>query len=175
MSAVMTEEAIDEELPSLHWRELNSLLEYWGRARWRVGLSVGFPEQSTTVGRVELYEPREWFQVSQLTAQGKQNPYYGGHRILSESCWYVSPTLLAVNRAVNLLPEPQFQAIAVNYAMGAVYAREFTKTEKAAVLGIKPEAMDERLRRARKALGRMLVNYRAEARFRAKVAKVLEV
>jgi hypothetical protein len=168
-------EETTEELPSLHWRDLNSLLEYWGRARWRVGLSGGFPQQSMTVGRVELYEPRDWFQVSQLTAQGKQNPYYGGHRILSESCWYVSPTLLAVNKAVNVLPEPQFQAIAVNYAMGAVYAREFTRTEKAAVLGIKPEAMDERLRRARKTLGRMLVNFREEARLRAKLGKVLEI
>lgn len=167
MSAVMAEETT-EEPPSLHWRELNSLLEYWGRARWRVGLSGGFPEQSTSVGRVELYEPRDWFQVSQLTAQGKQNPYYGGHRILSECCWYVSPTLLAVNKAVNLLPETQFQAIVVNYAVGAVYAREFTRTERAEMLGVKPEAMDERLRRARKSLSRMLVNYRYEAQLRGR-------
>jgi DNA-directed RNA polymerase specialized sigma24 family protein len=168
----MAEETTDE-LPSLHWRELNALLEYWGRARWRVGLSGGFPEQSTSVGRVELYEPRDWFQVSQLTAQGKQNPYYGGHRILSECCWYVSPTLLAVNKAVNLLPEPQFQAIAVNFAIGAVYAREFSAKEKAEVLGTTVDAMNERLRRARKALGRMLVNYRYEAQLRGR-AKLSE-
>mgnify|MGYP006184326555 FL=1 len=80
-----------------------------------------------------------------------------------------------MNRAVNLLPEPQFQAIAVNYAIGAVYAREFSRAEKAEVLGIRPEAMDERLRRARKALGRMLVNYREEARLRAKIGKVLDI
>lgn len=172
MSAVMAEETT-EELPSLHWRELNSLLEYWGRARWRVGLSGGFPEQSATVGQVELYEPRDWFQVSQLTAQGRQNPYFGGHRILSECCWHVSPTLLAINTAVNLLPESQFQVIVVNFAVGAVYSREFTRTEKAEMLGVKPEAMDERLRRARKSLGRMLVNYRHEAQLRARV-KLLE-
>lgn len=166
----MTEETIEEEAPSLHWRELNSLLEYWGRARWRVGLAGGFPEQSTSVGRVELYEPRDWFQVSQLTAQGKQNPYYGGHRILSECCWYVSPTLLAVNKAVNLLPEPQFQAVVVSYAMGVVYSREFTAKEKAEVLGTTVDAMNERLRRARKALGRMLVNYRYEASLRSRAA-----
>lgn len=161
MSAVMVEETA-EELPTLHWRELNTLLEYWGRSRWRVGLSGGFPEQSITVGRVELYEPRDWFQVSQLTAQGKQNPYFGGHRILYGACWGVSPALLAVNKAVNLLPEPQFQAIVVTYAIGSVCSRDFSRKERAELLEIKPEALDERLRRARKALGRMLVNYRLE-------------
>lgn len=158
--------AVPEEIdaPSLHWRELNALLEYWGRSRWRVGLSGGYPEQSPTVGRVELYEPRDWFQVSQLTAQGKQNPYYGGHRILSESCWSVSKELLAVNMAVNLLPEPQFQAIVVKYSFGCVYQCDLGRKEQAAILGIKPDAMDERLRRARKSLGRMLVNLRSMGR-----------
>lgn len=161
MAAVMSEVLDDaDERPSLHWRELNALLEYWGRARWRVGLSGGYPEQSPTVGRVELYEPRDWFQVSQLTAQGKQNPFYGGHRILSECCWSVSKELLAVNMAVNLLPDSQFQTIVVKYSFGCVYQREFSRGEQAEVLGITPEAMDERLRRARKSLGRMLVNLR---------------
>lgn len=167
MSAAADE--VEDEARALGWRELNSLLDYWGRARWRVGLSGGFPEQSACVGRVELYEPRAWFQVSQLTARGRQNPYYAGHRILSECCWYVSPTLMAVNAAVNVLPEPQFQAVVVNFSIGVVYSREFTRTEKAEMLGVKPEAMDERLRRARKSLGRMLVNYKEEARLRMKV------
>jgi DNA-directed RNA polymerase specialized sigma24 family protein len=149
------------EPPSLHWRELNALLEYWGRARWRVGLSGGFPGQSATVGQVELYEPRDWFQVSQLTAQGKQNPHYGGHRILSDSCWHVSSTLLAVNMAVNLLPEAQFKAVIVQYALGSVHQREFSQKEKAELLETTADAMNERLRRARKSLGRMLVNFRA--------------
>lgn len=150
-----------EEPPSLHWRELITLLEYWGRSRWRVGLSGGFPEQSSIVGRVELYEPREWFQVSQFTAIGKQTPYFGGHRILSDSCWYVSPVLIGVNMAVNLLPEPQFRAIIVKYALGCVYAKDFSTKEQADILGITPDALEERLRRARKSLGRMLVNFRA--------------
>jgi DNA-directed RNA polymerase specialized sigma24 family protein len=170
MAAVMSEvcrissaylaSIVDDGTPTLSWREINALLDYWGRARWRVGLSGGYPEQSATVGQVELYEPRDWFQVSQLTAQGKQNPYYSGHRILSESCWSVSKELLAINMAVNLLPEPQFEAIVVRHSIGCVHQHEFTRKEQAEMLGIKPEAMDERLRRARKSIGRMLVNLR---------------
>lgn len=156
MAAVLEEV---DDTPSLDWRELDDFLKYWGRARWRVGLCGGFPEQSAIVGRVELYEPREWFQPKQLTAQGKQTPYFGGHRILYDAAWSPSVLLMAVNMAINSLPEPQFRAIVVKYAIGYVYEKEFSGKQQADMLEITPDALSERLRRARKSLGRMLVNF----------------
>lgn len=151
MSVVaVTEVDEDADVPQLGWREVDSLLKYWGSSRWRVGLCGGFPEQSSITNRVELYEPREWFQVKQITASGRQNPYYGGHRILYDQAWSVSRRLLMVNAAVNALPEPQFRAIAVTYAVGYMTNEDFSQKERAEMLGISPEALSERLRRARK-------------------------
>jgi DNA-directed RNA polymerase specialized sigma24 family protein len=157
MVAAMSEVDLEQEsVPEIDWRTLDNLLKYWGSARWRVGLCGGYPEQSAIVGRVELYEPREWFQVSQLTAQGRQSPYFGGHRILYDAAWNVSRRLLMVNMAVNALPEPQFRAIVVSYAIGYTAGEDFSHKQKADMLEISPDALSERLRRARKNLGRTL-------------------
>lgn len=152
-------ESVTDDQPSLKWREVDDFLHYWGSARWRVGLAGGFPGQSAIASQVELYEPREWFQVKQITAQGRQTPYYGGHRILCEDCFNVSPLLLAINMAVNMLPEPQFKAIVVKYAVGVVRGQDYSAKQQAEMLEITPDALSERLRRARKSLGRMLVNF----------------
>lgn len=154
-AAAVTEIDEDADVPQLGWREVDSLLKYWGSSRWRVGLCGGFPEQSAITERVELYEPREWFQVKQLTARGRQNPYYGGHRILYGG-WSVSKRLLMVNAAVNALPEPQFRAIAVTYAVGYMTNEDFSHKQRAEMLGISPDALSERLRRARKKLAVIL-------------------
>lgn len=157
MNASVTELNVEEaDLPRLGWREMDALLKYWGSARWRVGLCGGFPEQSSITTRVELYEPREWFQVKQITASGRQNPYYGGHRILYDQAWSVSRRLLMVNAAVNALPEPQFRAIVVSYAVGYTYGEQFSQKQQAEMLGISPDALSERLRRARKRLSQVL-------------------
>lgn len=157
MNAPVTELNVEEaDIPQLGWREVDSLLKYWGSSRWRVGLCGGFPEQSSITTRVELYEPREWFQVKQITASGRQNPYYGGHRILYDQAWRVSRRLLMVNAAVNALPEPQFRAIVVNYAVGYTYGEQFSHKQQAEMLGISPDALSERLRRARKRLSQVL-------------------
>lgn len=159
MAAVMNEteaEDTQDSRPRLGWREVDDLLKYWGSSRWRVGLCGGYPEQSATVGRVELYEPRDWFQVSQLTARGKQNRYLGGHRILYDKAFTVSKRLLMVNMAVNALPEPQFHAVVVAYAIGYVSGEDSSHKQKAEMLGVTPDALSERLRRARKNLARTL-------------------
>lgn len=155
-AAAVTEVNDDTDIPQLGWREVDSLLKYWGSSRWRVGLCGGFPEQSSITTRVELYEPREWFQVKQVTASGRQNPYYGGHRILYDKAWNVSKRLLMINAAVNALPEPQFRVIAVTYAVGYMSNEDFSHKQKAEMLGISPDALSERLRRARKKIGVML-------------------
>lgn len=142
----------------LGWREVDALLKYWGSSRWMVGLCGGFPAQAACAGRVELYEPREWFQVQQLTAQGRQKPYYGGHRILYYGAWSASARLLSINAAVNTLPEPQFRAIFAVYAIGYMANEDFSHKQRAAMLGITPDALSERLRRARKKLAVILAN-----------------
>jgi DNA-directed RNA polymerase specialized sigma24 family protein len=153
MSAAAAAEVDDEtDAPQLGWRDVDALLKYWGSSRWRVGLCGGFPEQSACAGRVELYEPRDWFQVSQLTAQGRQTPYYGGHRILYDQAWNVSRRLLRINSIVNELPEPQFRAIFATYAIGYVTNEDCSHKRRAEMLGISPDALSERLRRARKKL-----------------------
>lgn len=157
-AAAVTDVENEADMPQLGWREVDSLLKYWGSARWRVGLCGGFPGQSAITARVELYEPREWFQVKQLTASGKQNPYYGGHRILYDQAWSVSRRLLMVNAAVNALPEPQFRAVAVVYAVGYMTNEDFSHKQRAEMLGISPDALSERLRRARKKLAVILAN-----------------
>lgn len=159
MNAVaVTEVDEDADVPQLGWREIDALLKYWGSSRWRVGLCGGFPEQSAITARVELYEPREWFQVKQITASGRQNPYYGGHRILYDKAWGVSRRLLMVNAAINALPEPQFRAIAVTYAVGYMTNEDFSQSQRAEMLGISVDALSERLRRARKRLAVVLAN-----------------
>lgn len=154
MSAAADE--VEDEARGLSWRAVDSLLRYWGSARWRVGLCGGFPEQSAITNRVELYEPREWFQVKQITASGRQSPHYGGHRILYDVAWTVSRRLIMVNAAVNTLPEPQFRAIVVAYAVGYTYSEDFSQKQQAEMLGISQEALSERLRRARKKLAVIL-------------------
>jgi hypothetical protein len=154
MSAAEAEDAVRQ----LDWRAVDALLKYWGSSRWRVGLCGGYPGQAACAGRVELYEPRDWFQVGQLTAQGRQNPYYGGHRILYYGAWNVSKRLLIINAEVNALPEPQFLAIVVTYAVGYVSNEDFSHKQKAEMLEITPDALSERLRRARKKLAVTLAN-----------------
>lgn len=144
------------EPPELSWRHVDDLLKYWGSARWRVGLCGGFPEQSAIASRVELYEPREWFQVKQITASGRQSRYFGGHRILYDDAWGPSRRLLMVNAAVNALPEAQFMAVVVSYAVGYVSTEDFSQKQLADMLSISPDALSERLRRARKKLARTL-------------------
>lgn len=153
MSAVAEETRGEHELS---WRDVDALLKYWGSSRWRVGLCGGFPEASSITTRVELYEPREWFQVKQITASGRQNPYYGGHRILYDQAWTVSPRLILINTAVNALPEPQFRAVAVSYAVGYMSGEKVSQKQQADMLGISAEALSERLRRARKRLATVL-------------------
>lgn len=155
VAATMTEEE-DQEPRQLGWRALDSLLKYWGNARWRVGRCGGFASESPTAACIQIYEPRDWFQVGQLTASGRQRPHYGGHRVLYDQAWGVSKTLLMVNIAVCSLPEPQFQAIVVSYAIGYTFGRDFSQKECAELLDITPDALQERLRRARKKLGQML-------------------
>lgn len=156
-SEACADEAEDDSR-SLGWREVDALLKYWGSSRWKVGLCGGFPEQSASAGRVQLYEPRDWFQVQQLTAQGRQKPYYGGHRILYYGAWSASWRLLSINAAVNSLPEPQFRAIFAAYAIGYMLNEDFSHKQKAAMLEITPDALSERLRRARKKLAIILAN-----------------
>lgn len=153
VAAVVTEE---HQVPQLGWRALDSLLKYWGNARWRVGLCGGFASESPTAACIQIYEPRDWFQVGQLTASGRQRPHYGGHRVLYDQAWGVSKTLVMVNMAVCALPEAQFQAVVVSYAIGYTCARDFSQKERADLLDITPDALQERLRRARKKLGQML-------------------
>lgn len=156
-SEACQDDEVDDEASSLSWRQIDALLKYWGSSRWRVGLCGGFPGQSAIASRIELYEPREWFQVRQITARGKQNPYYGGHRILYDSAWNAaSKRLLVVNAAVNTLPEPQFKAVFVAYAVGYISSEQFSNQQKAAMLEISPDALGERLRRARKKLAVIL-------------------
>jgi DNA-directed RNA polymerase specialized sigma24 family protein len=149
---------VEEEPVTLSWREVDALLRYWGSSRWRVGLCGGFPQQSACAGRVELYEPRDWLRVHQLTAQGRQKTHYGGHRILYYGAWAVSERLLSINAAVNTLPEPQFRAIFAAYAIGYISNEDFSHKQKAAILEITPDAFSERLRRARKKLAVILAN-----------------
>lgn len=156
--STVADEVEEADVPQLGWRHVDSLLKYWGSSRWRVGLCGGFPGQSAITARVELYEPREWFQMKQLTANGRQNPYYGGHRILYDQAWTVSKRLLIVNAAVNALPEQQFRAVAVTYAVGYMSTEDFSHKQKAEMLGISPDALSERLRRARKKIAIILAN-----------------
>lgn len=150
MNAAVAEVDDEADVPRLGWREVDALLKYWGSSRWRVGLCGGYPEQSSITTRVELYEPREWFQVKQITANGRQNPYYGGHRILYDQAWKVSRRLMMINAAINELPEPQFKAIAVTYAIGCMANEDISHKQRADLLGISSDALSERLRRARK-------------------------
>lgn len=157
MVAVMADPDEVDEQPGLSWKQVDDLCRYWGEKRWRVGLAGGFPEESAIVGHIEIYEPREWFQVKQITANGRQRRNTGGHRVLYDQAWYISPLLIAVNMAVCALPEPQFRAIVVAYALGYVVpGKEISHKERAEMLGITVDALSERLRRARKNLSRAL-------------------
>jgi DNA-directed RNA polymerase specialized sigma24 family protein len=60
--------------------------------------------------------------------------------------------LLRINSVVNELPEPQFWAIFATYASGYVTNEDFSHKRRAEMLGISPDALSERLRRARKKL-----------------------
>lgn len=166
MNAVASETE-PKKAHSLNWRKVDALLHYWGSNRWRVGLCGGFPEQAATAGRVELYSP-ELFRITQYTAQGKQIRYFGGHRVLADQYWEVSPRLLAVNMAVNLLPDAQFSAVVVRYAVGYTMNEPFTEQMQANALGISVETLEDHLTFARARLGRMLVNIGSSRQARSK-------
>lgn len=140
---------------SLTWQQTDALLKLWGGAQWKVSLSGGYPEQSAVSGRIEIYVPREWFQPKQLTAKGRSDRHFGGHRILE---WPYDPPkwLKRVHFEVCKLPDPQFDAVCANYAVEVKYGLQLSQKAKAELLEITPDALQERLRRARLRLSKKL-------------------
>lgn len=148
------------EFGGLSWRHVDYLLKQWGRYLWLFGISVGcYPRESAIVGMWDQAPPFSWFRVRQLTARGRDSQQYGGHRILAERGMVMPSHLYAVHIAVCSLGEDQHIAILVKYGSGlSAEGREFSDDEKAKALGITVDAMEQRLKRARRKLAKTLVH-----------------